>query len=127
MGSKPASPQINRRSASVSCGHAGRIGLGRLVPIPGHEFAGIVESVGPDAANVKVGEAVYALADRDGSDAEYIAIAASDLAPKPRTLDFTQAAPHCQGATANIIPPSDRRVTLKLRSLSQRTRITCPR
>jgi hypothetical protein len=43
---------------------------------------------------VSAGEAVYALADfwRDGSDAEYIAIAALDLAPKPRTLDFTQAA-----------------------------------
>jgi NADPH:quinone reductase-like Zn-dependent oxidoreductase len=29
---------------------------------------------------------------RDGSDAEYIIIAASDLAPKPWRLDFTQAA-----------------------------------
>jgi hypothetical protein len=32
LGPKPASPQINRRSASTSYGHAGRIGLGRLVP-----------------------------------------------------------------------------------------------
>jgi hypothetical protein len=41
-----------------------------------------------------VGQAVYALADfwRDGSDAEYIVMAASDLAPKPEALDFNQAA-----------------------------------
>jgi len=66
----------------------------RLPAIPGHEFSGIVEAVGPDAIDVKVGQAVYALTDfwRDGSDAEYVAIAASDLAPKPQTLDFNQAA-----------------------------------
>ncbi|MGI8570119.1 MAG: NADP-dependent oxidoreductase [Methylocella sp.] len=65
-----------------------------LPAIPGHEFSGIVEAVGPDATDVKVGQAVYALTDfwRDGSDAEYIVIAASDLASKPRTLDFNQAA-----------------------------------
>ena len=32
---KPASLQINRKSAFASCGHTGRIGLGRLVPQPG--------------------------------------------------------------------------------------------
>jgi NADPH:quinone reductase-like Zn-dependent oxidoreductase len=66
----------------------------RLPAIPGHEFAGIVEATGPAAAGVSVGEEVYALSDfwRDGSDAEYIVVAAAHLAPKPRILDFTQAA-----------------------------------
>ncbi len=66
----------------------------RLPAIPGHEFSGIVAAVNGGAADVNAGDGVYALSDfwRDGSDAEYIAIAASDLAPKPRTLTFTQAA-----------------------------------
>jgi NADPH:quinone reductase-like Zn-dependent oxidoreductase len=48
----------------------------RLPAIPGHEFSGIVEAVGPDAIDVKVGQAVYALTDfwRDGSGAEYVAV-----------------------------------------------------
>jgi NADPH:quinone reductase-like Zn-dependent oxidoreductase len=79
---------------SWSSAYATRDEADRLPAIPGHEFSGIVEAVGPDAIDVKVGQAVYALADfwRDGSDAEYIVIAASDLAPKPETLDFNQAA-----------------------------------
>jgi NADPH:quinone reductase-like Zn-dependent oxidoreductase len=66
----------------------------RLPAIPGHEFAGIVEVCDGTSKDVEPGEAVYALADfwRDGSDAEFIAVATSDLAPKPQTLDFTQAA-----------------------------------
>ena len=48
----------------------------------------------PGVTDVKVGEAVYGLASfcRDGSAAEYIAIRAADLAPKPKTLDHLQAA-----------------------------------
>jgi NADPH:quinone reductase-like Zn-dependent oxidoreductase len=66
----------------------------RLPSIPGHEFSGIVEAAGPDAEGVAIGDAVYALTDfwRNGSDAEYIVAAASDLAPKPETLDFVEAA-----------------------------------
>ena len=66
----------------------------RLPSIPGHEFSGIVEALGPEAKGVAIGEAVYALTDfwRDGSDAEYIVAAADALAPKPETLDFVQAA-----------------------------------
>jgi NADPH:quinone reductase-like Zn-dependent oxidoreductase len=43
---------------------------------------------------VRVGDAVYALSSfcRDGSAAEFIAIRAADLAPKPHSLNFEQAA-----------------------------------
>lgn len=73
---------------SWSSAYATRDGADRLPAIPGHEFSGIVEAAGSDTIDVKAGQAVYALTDfwRDGSDAEYIVIAASDLAPKPRTL-----------------------------------------
>ncbi|HXZ12004.1 MAG TPA: NADP-dependent oxidoreductase [Candidatus Sulfotelmatobacter sp.] len=69
-------------------------GRPRIPTIPGHEFAGIVDTLAPDAAGVRVGDAVYALSSfcRNGSAAEYVAIRAEDLAPKPRTLNFEQAA-----------------------------------
>ena len=62
--------------------------------IPGHEVAGVVEAVGPDAAGVSVGDAVYGLIDfrRDGADAEYAAVRAADLAPKPANLTHAEAA-----------------------------------
>ena len=43
---------------------------------------------------MRVGDAVYALSSfcRDGSAAEFIAIRAADLAPKPHSLNFEQAA-----------------------------------
>jgi len=69
-------------------------GRPRIPSIPGHEFAGIVDTLAPEAAGVRVGDAVYALASfcRDGSAAEFIAIRAADLAPKPQSLNFEQAA-----------------------------------
>jgi NADPH:quinone reductase-like Zn-dependent oxidoreductase len=69
-------------------------GRARLPTIPGHEFAGIVDAVVPDVKEVKIGDEVYGLASfwRNGSAAEYLAVAATDVAPKPKTLDFEQAA-----------------------------------
>ena len=69
-------------------------GRPRIPTIPGHEFAGIVDALAPEAAGVRVGEAVYALSSfcRNGSAAEFIAIRAADLAPKPHSLNFEQAA-----------------------------------
>jgi NADPH:quinone reductase-like Zn-dependent oxidoreductase len=69
-------------------------GKPRLPTIPGHEFSGVVDEITSGVTDVKVGEAVYGLASfcRDGSAAEYIAIRAADLAPKPKTLDHVQAA-----------------------------------
>jgi NADPH:quinone reductase-like Zn-dependent oxidoreductase len=71
-----------------------REGVSRLPSIPGHDVAGIVEQVLPGVRELKVGDAVYGLTDftRDGSAAEYVAVHAADLAPKPRTLDFERAA-----------------------------------
>ena len=71
-----------------------RSGAVRLPSIPGHELSGVVEAVGPRGGSVKVGDAVYALTDfwRDGTAAEYVAVRAADLAPKPQTLSYAQAA-----------------------------------
>ena len=69
-------------------------GSERLPAIPGHEVSGVVETVAHGVTDVSIGDAVYALTSfcRDGAAAEYVAVHASDLAPKPKTLDFVQAA-----------------------------------
>jgi NADPH:quinone reductase-like Zn-dependent oxidoreductase len=69
-------------------------GQPRIPTNPGHEFAGVVDALAPEAASVRVGDAVYALSSfcRNGSAAEFIAIRAADLAPKPHSLNFEQAA-----------------------------------
>jgi NADPH:quinone reductase-like Zn-dependent oxidoreductase len=65
----------------------------RLPAIPSYELAGVVAAVAADA-DVAVGEPVYALTgfDRDGVAAEYAAVRASLLAPKPATLDHVASA-----------------------------------
>lgn len=69
-------------------------GRSRLPKIPSHEVSGVVAAVAPDVRDVRLGDAVYGLADfsRDGGAAEYVAVRAADLAPKPRSLDHAAAA-----------------------------------
>jgi NADPH:quinone reductase-like Zn-dependent oxidoreductase len=71
-----------------------RAGHERELVIPAHEGSGVVVALGYGTAGVSVGDEVYGLIDgyRDGWAAEYIAIEARSLAPKPTTLDFVQAA-----------------------------------
>jgi NADPH:quinone reductase-like Zn-dependent oxidoreductase len=56
--------------------------------------SGVVESVAHGVSDVSIGDEVYALTSfcRDGAAAEYVAVHAADLAPKPKTLDHVQAA-----------------------------------
>jgi NADPH:quinone reductase-like Zn-dependent oxidoreductase len=71
-----------------------RAGHKRTYRIPAHEGSGVVVGLGYGTAGVSVGDEVYGLIDgyRDGWAAEYVAIEARSLAPKPTTLDFIQAA-----------------------------------
>ncbi len=67
----------------------------RALPvIPGWDVAGVVEEVGKRVTEWKKGDAVYSRPDisRDGAYAEYIAIEASELARKPKSVDFITAA-----------------------------------
>jgi NADPH:quinone reductase-like Zn-dependent oxidoreductase len=70
---------------------------GKTRPLPiilGHEFSGVVEAVGPDCRNVQVGDPVYGLSDWfiDGAQAEYCLTVPANIAPKPVTLDHSEAA-----------------------------------
>jgi len=71
-----------------------RAGHDRAVLIPAHEGSGVVVGLGYGTAGVSVGDEVYGLIDgyRDGWAAEYVAIEARSLAPKPTSLDFVEAA-----------------------------------
>ncbi len=75
--------------AELTWGH-----LSRPLPIPGHEFSGTIETLGPNVANVQVGEEVYGFTDfkRDGALAEYTIALPTEIAPKPSTLNHQQAA-----------------------------------
>lgn len=70
-------------------------GSDRPLPIiPGHEVSGIVEERGSNVDRLDIGDEVYGLIDfqRDGADAEYVAVRATELAPKPSTVDHVQTA-----------------------------------
>ena len=71
-----------------------RNGHERSYIIPAHEGSGVVVALGYGTAGVSVGDEVYGLIDgyRDGWAAEYVAIEARSLAPKPTTVDFMEAA-----------------------------------
>ncbi len=70
---------------------------GGMRPFPiilGHEFSGVVEAVGSDCTDVQVGDPIYGLSDWfiDGAQAEYCLTIPANIAPKPVTLEHTQAA-----------------------------------
>lgn len=66
----------------------------RLPLILGNDMAGTVVQVGNQVSQFKVGDEVYARPDDDriGTFAEYIAIKASSVALKPKTLSMDEAA-----------------------------------
>ncbi len=70
---------------------------------PGLEASGIVEAVGPDVTEVKVGDRV-AYTDQMGSYAEYNLVKASQLIPLPDNVSFEEgAAIPLQGMTAEYL------------------------
>jgi NADPH:quinone reductase-like Zn-dependent oxidoreductase len=62
--------------------------------ILGWDVAGVVEKVGPDVRHFNVGDEVYTRPDlgRNGGHAEYIAVKADEVALKPQSLSFAEAA-----------------------------------
>ena len=64
-------------------------GTDRRPTIPSHELSGIVVAIGADVVDVAVGAPVFALTDfyRDGGAAEFVAVAAKELAARPPDAD----------------------------------------
>jgi len=65
-------------------------GVPRPFPIiPGHEFSGVIQRLGPGAGNFAIGDAVFGMNDwfRNGAQAEYAVARTLDIAPKPASID----------------------------------------
>jgi NADPH:quinone reductase-like Zn-dependent oxidoreductase len=71
-----------------------RNGHQRTSIIPGQEVSGVVTALGLGTAGIAVGDEVFGLTDpyRDAAAAEYVAVEARNLAPKPQTADHVHAA-----------------------------------
>jgi len=70
-------------------------GATRQFPIIlGHEFSGVIDAIGPACMGVQVGDPVYGLSDWfiEGAQADYCLTVPANIAPKPASLDHTQAA-----------------------------------
>jgi len=70
------------------------------VGVPGFDFAGRVESVGSRVTKVRAGDEVFGA--RPGTCAEYVAAREDQLAPKPTSLTFDQAAAMPTSAVAAL-------------------------
>ena len=71
-----------------------KAGRKRVLPIPGRDLSGVLVEVGSGVTALTEGAEVYTMLDygRDGAEADYTIALPGELAPKPRTLDYMQAA-----------------------------------
>ena len=84
---------VNPVDWKVRAGHLRGFLNYSLPLIPGWDLSGVVQATGAGVTDWKQGDAVYARPDlrRNGAYAEYIAVRASELGHKPRSIDHVQA------------------------------------
>lgn len=89
-----AAAGVNPVDYKVRAGHMKAMVPLRLPWIPGADFSGVIEEVGPSVSGHRAGDAVFGKADLpgDGSYAEYVVVPAAHIAPMPRAIDHVQAA-----------------------------------
>jgi NADPH:quinone reductase-like Zn-dependent oxidoreductase len=66
--------------------------------IPGYDIAGIVEKTGANVTKLKVGDAVYGYPTFGGGWADYVTVKEWEVAAKPKSLTFVDAASVPMGA-----------------------------
>jgi NADPH:quinone reductase-like Zn-dependent oxidoreductase len=66
--------------------------------IPGYDIAGVVEKTGMNVSKLKVGDAVYGYPTFGGGWAGYVTVKESEVAVKPKSLTFVEAAAVPMGA-----------------------------
>jgi NADPH:quinone reductase-like Zn-dependent oxidoreductase len=66
--------------------------------IPGYDIAGVVEKTGAKVTKLKVGDAVYGYPTFGGGWADYVTVKESEVAAKPKSLNFVEAAAVPMGA-----------------------------
>ena len=69
-------------------------------PIPGGDIAGIIEAIGRDVTQFKVGDTVFGdIGDKGfGAFAEYVCVPENSIVKKPDNVSFEEAASVCQAA-----------------------------
>src|SRR6266550_160010 len=66
--------------------------------IPGYDIAGVVEKTGASVTRLKVGDAVYGYPTFGGGWADYVTVKEWEVAAKPKSLNFVEAAAVPMGA-----------------------------
>ncbi|MGH7982726.1 MAG: NADP-dependent oxidoreductase [Candidatus Udaeobacter sp.] len=66
--------------------------------IPGYDIAGVVEKTGANLTKLKVGDAVYGYPTFGGGWAQYVTVKEWEVAAKPKSLNFVEAAAVPMGA-----------------------------
>jgi len=66
--------------------------------IPGYDIAGVVEKTGANVTKLKVGDAVYGYPTFGGGWADYVTVKESEVAAKPKSLNFVESAAVPMGA-----------------------------
>src|SRR6202140_1279936 len=89
---KIKSTAVNHLDLVKASGTARQILSIDLPWIPGHEFSGVVEQIGGDAAGYAPGDAVFGANGTGGAYAEYLAVKPVATARKPSNLSFEEAA-----------------------------------
>jgi NADPH:quinone reductase-like Zn-dependent oxidoreductase len=89
---------VNPFDCAVRAGYVAAYFSHTLPLIVGTDVSGVIEAVGAGVTDFALGDRVYARGGvtRDGANAEYVAVPASDVAAKPQSLDHTESAaiPH---------------------------------
>jgi NADPH:quinone reductase-like Zn-dependent oxidoreductase len=88
---KIKSTAVNHLDLVEASGTARQIFPLDLPWIPGHEFSGVVETIGSDVAACAPGDAVFGTSGM-GAYAEYLAVKPAAIARKPSNLSFEEAA-----------------------------------
>lgn len=81
---------VNPWDWKLRAGHMRQFIPVQFPAIPGIELAGVVEEIGAGVTEFKYGDAVYGSG--QGTNAEYVVVPATGMAPKPESLSFDQAA-----------------------------------
>jgi NADPH:quinone reductase-like Zn-dependent oxidoreductase len=89
----PAEALVRVHAAAITRGEL-EWPVDRLPAIPSYELSGVIEEVGTGVAGVADGDEVFALTpfDRDGVAADYTAVRAELLVPRPRALGHAESA-----------------------------------